>query len=147
MKSLLFFRRSALLALFFAASLTACKKSNSDPAPAPDLASRVAGQYTLSEIVTGGTTYKASDTNLKGGINVTRQTSTTISMQLDFRLKSTDETYADGSADNVTVSETGGGNIELLNAKGIVIAKVNNNKISVVGDGPDGKEMTLISSK
>lgn len=143
MKALLFFRRSALLALFFAVFMTACKKS--DSAPAPDLAARVAGQYNYSELTTGGKTYPANQTNLKGGINVTRQSATTISITLNLQLK-TGETYIDDEASNVTVVETSGGIVE-FRYDGDVIAKANGNKISIEGTGPDGKDMTITASK
>ena len=146
MKSLLFFRRSALLALLFAVSLSACKKSTSDPAPAPDLAARVAGQYNFSELTTGGKTYPASQTNLKGGFTVTRETATTVSMAINLQLKSTGETYAEDSADNVTVAEVSGGTIEFRSG-GTVIARTNGNKISIEGEGPDGASLTISATK
>ena len=136
--------RAVLLALFVAASLSACKKSNSDPAP--DLAARVAGQYTFSELATGGKTYPASQTNLKGSINVTRQTPTTVSMSVSLNLKSTNETYAEDSVDNVTVSETSSGNVEFRSGS-TVIARATGNKISIEGAGDDGVDLTIYATK
>ncbi|WP_420147364.1 hypothetical protein [Spirosoma sp.] len=144
MKSLLFFRRPALLAILFVASLSACKKQ--DSVLTPDLGARVAGQYNFSEASSGGKTYPASQTNLKGGIVVTRESATTVSIELSFQLKSTGETYAEDAADNVTVTETSGGNIE-YRYDGTVIARGNGNKISVEGEGPDGAPITLTSTK
>lgn len=146
MKSTLFFRRSALLALLFVASLTACKKSNSDPAPAPDLSSRVAGQYNFSELSAGGKTLPASQTNLKGSISVIRQTATTVSMQVNISLKSTGEAYLEDSADNITVTETSGGNVE-YSLDGDVIARSNGNKLSIDGETPSGDEFTISATK
>ncbi|UFH51839.1 hypothetical protein [Spirosoma sp. KNUC1025] len=144
MKSLLFFRRATLLALLVAVSLSACKKSNSDPAP--DMGARVAGQYNYSELTTGGKTYPASQTNLKGGILVTRESATTVSIELNFQIKSTGETYAEDSASNVTVVETSGGNVEYRYG-GNVIAKGSGNKISIEGEGPDGEPLTISATK
>jgi lipopolysaccharide export system protein LptA len=146
MKSVLFFRRSALLALLFAVSLTACKKSNSDPAPAPDIADRVAGQYNFSELSAGGQTIPASKTNLKGGIVITRQTATTVSIQVALSLKSTGEAYLEDSVDDVTVTEASGGTVE-YSLDGDVIARSNGNKISIDGEDADGEEFTISATK
>lgn len=143
MKALLFFRRSALLAFLFAVSLTACKKS--EMAPAPDLASRVSGQYTYSELTSGGKTYPANQTNLAGGIKITRQTATTVSMAVTFTLK-TGETYAEDSVDNVTVTETSSSTVEFRSGS-YVIARATGNKISIDGDGPDGEAVTISATK
>lgn len=144
MNSFFSFRCSALLVFLFAASLTACKKDNADPAP--DLASRVAGTYTFSELATGGKTYQAKDTNLKGSISVNRQTATTVSIAVNIRLKSTDETFLDDSADDVTVVDMGSGAVEYrLNST--VIAKGSTNKLSISGEDEDGVALTLTATK
>lgn len=146
MKTLLSsFRLSALAVLFLVAALTGCKKgSNADPVP--DLASRVAGQYTFSELTAAGKTYPASQTNLKGTIIVTRQTATTVSVKASINLKSTNEVYADDLVDDVTVTETGGNNVE-FQADGTVIARGTGSKISIEGEGADGVSFTLTATK
>ncbi len=145
MKTLVSFRLPVLLLLLVIASLTGCKKGDNTE-PAPDVAARVSGQYSFSELATGGKTYPASQTNLKGTITVTRQTATTVSMQLNIRLKSTNEAYADESAEGVTVSETGSGNVE-YQLDGTVIARGSGNKISIEGEGDDGVAFTLTATK
>ncbi len=145
MKNLFSFRFSALMVLLVAASLTACKKG-SDSAPAPDLAARVAGTYTYSEIATGGKTYPASDTNLKGTISLSRQTATTVAIQLAIVNKSTNEAFADESAEDVTVAEASNGNVE-LRYNGNVIAKINGSKISIEGEDESGTNFTLTATK
>lgn len=145
MKTFVSFRLPVLLMLLVIASLTGCKKGDNTE-PAPDVAARVSGQYAFSELAAGGKTYPASQTNLKGTITVTRQTATTVSMQLNIRLKSTNEAYADESAEGVTVSETGSGNIE-YQLDGTVIAKGSGNKISIEGEGDDGVAFTLTATK
>lgn len=137
--------RTALLALLVVASLSACKKSDSETA-APDLASRVAGQYNFSELSASGKTYPASETNLKGSITVTRQTATTVSMKVNLALKSTNETYADDSVENVTVVETSGGNVE-FRYNNNVIARANGSKLSIDGEGADGVDLTISANK
>ncbi len=145
MKTLFFFRMPALVVLLLVAALTGCKKgSNTDPAP--DLAGRVAGQYTFSELTAAGKTYPASQTNLKGTITVARQTANTVSVKASINLKSTNEVYADDLVDDVTVTETGGGNIE-FQFDGTVIARGTGSKISIEGEGADGVSFTLTASK
>ena len=144
MKTLVSFR-AALVALLLVASLAACKKSDSETV-APDLAGRVAGQYNFSELSTGGKTYPASETNLKGSITVTRQTATTVAMKVNLALKSTNESYADDSAENVTVTEKSAGNVE-FSYNGNVIARANGNKISIDGSGTDGVDLTISATK
>ena len=145
MKTIISFRLPVLLMLLVIASLTGCKKSDNNT-PAPDLAARVAGQYSFSELAAGGKTYPASQTNLKGTITVTRQTATTVAMQLNIRLKSTNEAYADESVENVTVSEKSNGNVE-YQLDGTVIARGSGSKISIEGEGDDGVAFTLTATK
>lgn len=145
MKTRLTFRFSAFLVLLFMASLTSCKKGT-EVAPAPDLASRVAGTYTYAELTTGGKTYPAGDTNLKGTITLGRQTASTVSIQLAIINKSTNETFADDAAEGVSVTEAGNGNVE-LRYQGNVIAKVNGNKISIEGEDETGTSFTLTATK
>lgn len=145
MKTQVTFRFSALLMLLFIASLTSCKKG-ADVAPAPDLAARVAGTYTYSEIMTGGKTYPASDTNLKGTITLARETATSVSIQLAILNKSTNEVFADDSATGVSVSEASNGNVE-LKYQGNVIAKISGSKISIEGSDDAGTDFTLTATK
>ncbi|GAB2540246.1 hypothetical protein [Spirosoma aerophilum] len=145
MKTISYFRFSAWLVLLVSVSLASCKKGdNSDPAP--DLAARVAGTYTYSEIVAGGKTYPASETNLKGTITLSRQTATTVAIQLAIVNKSTNEAFADDSADDVTVAEVNNGNIE-LRYNGNVIAKIKGSKISIDGEDDAGTSFTLMATK
>ncbi|GAB4014271.1 hypothetical protein GCM10028808_36240 [Spirosoma migulaei] len=145
MKTRLTFRFPAFLVVLFIASLTSCKKGN-EVAPAPDLAARVAGTYTYSELTTGGKTYPASDTNLKGTITLGRQTATTVSIQLAIINKTTNETFADDAAEGVSVTEASNGNVE-LRYQGNVIAKVNGSKVSIEGEDEAGTSFTLTATK
>jgi len=144
MKTYFSFYRPLMLAILFVASLSACKKNNTDPAP--DLASRVAGTYSYSELVAGGQTYPASKTDLKGTMNVTRQSATTVSIIVDFRIKSTNEVFLQDSADDVTVVDAGSGNIE-YRLNGNVIAKGTTSKLSITGEDNSGAELTISATK
>lgn len=138
------FRRSALLVLLVAASLSACKKEKDTPAP--DLASQVSGTYNFSELTTGGKKYPASETNLKGTMKVSRQTATTVSIDVAINLKSTGEAFIEDSADDVTVVDAGNGSVE-YRLNGNVIAKGSNNKLSISGEDSDGVELTVSATK
>ncbi|SOD81584.1 hypothetical protein [Spirosoma fluviale] len=139
------FRFSALLILLVATLVTACKKGD-NVVPSPDLGAQVAGTYTYSELKTGGKTYPASDTNLKGTIKLTRQTATTVAIQLAIVHKATNETFADDAAEDVEVVESGIGNIE-LHYNGDTIAKIKGTKISIEGEDDAGTLFTLFATK
>ena len=143
MSTRLSFRIFTILAILFVASLSACKKTDTDLNP--DLGARVAGTYTFSELATGGKTYPASETNLKGTITVTRQSATTVSIKMNLLLKSTNEVYADDAASNVSGVETGG-TVE-LQYNNNVIAKINGNKLSVEGEDGTGEVFTISATK
>jgi hypothetical protein len=96
-------------------------------------------------LTSDGKTYPASQTNLKGTIKVTRQTATTVSMDVNLLLK-TGETYAEDSVDDVTVMEKSGGTVEFRSGS-YVIARATGTKISIDGDGPDGNTVTISATK
>lgn len=137
--------RSLLLALLVAFSFTACKKGN-DPAPAADLATRVAGQYTYSELAYGGKTLPADQTNLKGTITITRQTASTISMDLNIRQKSTNDEFMVLSADGMDVSESGSGDVS-FRYEGEQVAVLKGNKLTVNGEDDDNVKFSLSATK
>ncbi|MCX6216096.1 hypothetical protein [Spirosoma sp.] len=145
MNNIIDIRFSALLILLVAALVTACKKDDNN-APTPDLGTQVAGMYTYSELKTEGKTYPASDTNLKGTITLTRQTPTTVAIQLAIVHKATNETFADDAAKDVDVVESASGTIE-LHYNGDTIAKINGSKISIEGEDDAGTVFTLSATK
>ncbi|RYF74019.1 MAG: hypothetical protein EOO39_09335 [Cytophagaceae bacterium] len=108
MKTVATFSRMVLAFTLSILMFTACKKDNeSTPTPTADLATRVAGQYTYSELSYGGSTLPANQTDMKGTIKVTRKTAATVTMALDFRIKSTNEEFLVLTADDVQVTEAG----------------------------------------
>ncbi|MFD2572057.1 hypothetical protein ACFSUS_15540 [Spirosoma soli] len=143
MKSFFPLYRSLLMALFVAASLTACKKDNE---PAPDVATRVAGTYTFSELTYGGRTVPASQTNLKGNVTVTRQTASTISMALDITSKSDDEPFLVGSVDDIAVTDAGNGDVE-FKADSDKIARASGNKLIINGTDDNDVDFTITATK
>lgn len=137
--------RFVWLALLLSTTLfSACKKA-ADPAPA-DLATRVAGQYTFSELSYNGKTLPASQTNLKGSVTLTRSTPTTVAMALDIRLKSTGDEFMVISADNVEVSEASGGEVS-FRYEGERIATLSGSKLTINGEDDDNVPFKLSATK
>lgn len=145
MKTPLLSFRSLLLALLVALSFTACKKGN-DPAPAADVATRVAGQYTYSELSYGGKTLPADQTNLKGSISITRQTASTVSMNLNIRQKSTNDEFMVLSVDGMDVSESGNGDVS-FRYEGEQVAVLKGNKLTINGEDDDNVRFSLSATK
>lgn len=110
MKPVFRFRFIGLALLLSATLFTACKKQNVDPQPA-DAATQASGKYTYAELSYNGKTRPASQTNLKGTINVTRQTGSTVGMDLNIRQKSSNEEFMVFSAEDIDVSDAGSGNL------------------------------------
>jgi uncharacterized glyoxalase superfamily protein PhnB len=144
MKSLIRFRIAWLALLLSAALFTACKKGT-DPAPA-DLATRAAGQYTYSELTYDGKTLPASETNLKGNINVTRTTGTTVALALDIRLKSTNEEFMVVTADGVEVAEAGSGDIS-FRYEGEQVATLKGSKLTINGEDESNVPFRISATK
>ena len=144
MKPVYRFRHVWLALLLSAGLFTACKKE-ADPAPA-DLATRVAGQYTFSELAYDGKTLPASQTNLKGKVDVTRQTATTVAMALDIRLKSTNDEFMVLTADGVDVVDAGSAGIS-FRYHGEQVATLNNNKLTINGEDDNNVPFRLSATK
>lgn len=137
--------RYAWLAILLSASLfTACKKEV-EPAPA-DLATRVSGQYTFSELSYDGKILPASQTNLKGKIDVTRQTGTTVTMALDIRLKSTNEEFMVLTADGVDVVDAGSAGVS-FRYQGEQVATLSNSKLTINGEDEKNVPFRLSATK
>lgn len=139
------FRRSALLALLVAASLSACKKEN-DPAPAADLADRLSGQYTLAQVTVNGKSYSASEAGLKGGGSVTRQSASTVSMMLNINDSSTGEGFLNGSVDDITLTDAGNGEVD-LSKDGDKIGRGNQHKLTLNGKDDKNVPFTFTMTK
>jgi hypothetical protein len=138
--------RFVWLALLLSATLfSACKKSGVDPQPA-DLATRVAGQYTFSELSYNGKTLPASQTNLKGSVTITRSTASTVEMALDIRMKSTGEEFMVVTADDIEVSEASGGDVS-FRYEGERIASLSGSKLTINGEDEDNVPFKLTATK
>ncbi|QJW90314.1 hypothetical protein HNV11_13480 [Spirosoma taeanense] len=145
MNPLTLFRRSALLLLLAAVSLTACKKEN-DPAPAADLATRVAGHYNLAQLSVSGKTYAVGETQLTGSSTIARETATTVSIQVDIIQRSSNESFLSGTIDDITVSETGNGDVD-FRKDGEQIAYTKKGKLMIETSDAKDVPFTLILAK
>ncbi|MBO0952596.1 hypothetical protein [Fibrella forsythiae] len=133
MKTVPTFSRMMLAFMLGILMFTSCKKDNdTTPSPMADLATRIAGQYTYSELSYGGKTRPADQTDMKGSIVVTRKTATTVNMVLDFRIKSSGEEFLVLSADDVQVTETGGEVSFMYQGSKVGILKAN--KLTINGE-------------
>jgi|GEM_PF-3165070 len=138
--------RAGLLTLLVAATLTACKQ-NSDPQPeSSDLAARVTGQYTYASLTTGGKTYPADETSLKGGVTVTRQSENSVTMQFNIRSTATNQPFLDGSATGITLREAGNGEVDLVH-EGETVARGGKNKLVINGVDDNNDEFTITLKK
>ena len=145
MKSVVRFRFVWLALLLSATLFTACKKEK-DPAPAADLATRVAGKYTYSELSYNGKILPASQTNLKGDVTVTRQTATTVSLALNILTKSANEEFMVLSADGVDVSEATGGEVS-FRYQGQQVGTLSGNKLTINGEDESNVPFHLSATK
>jgi hypothetical protein len=97
-----------MLALsLFAISMSGCKESNVEPEPA-DLAAKIAGTYTFSEMEWKDRTISASESNLKGTIVITKKGDALIEAKFDLRLKADDIEFMVYEIPNIRVSESSG---------------------------------------
>ncbi|KAA9340355.1 hypothetical protein [Larkinella humicola] len=133
------------LVLFVAYSFTACKK-DADPAPAPDLATQTAGLYTYSELAYSTKTVSADHTNLKGTITVTRQTETTVSLDVKIQVKSDGSDFMVVSVDNVELMETSSGAIA-LHYEGEHVGMVKGNTVKIEGVDDEQVKFTITATK
>jgi hypothetical protein len=126
-------------------SLSACKK-DPDQVMSGDLGTRAAGNYTLTEISGGGKTIPAAQADLKGTINVTRQTATSVNLNFDIREKSTNDEVLVGSADGLEVSSAGGTAIS-FRGQNAEVATLNNNRLSIKIEDDNGVDVTFVAVK
>ncbi len=138
--------RIALFLLLIVASLSACKKTNDVVAPAPDAASSVAGKYTFSELSYNGKTVSAADADLKGTINLTRQSATTVDMAVDLRAKSDNTEFIVDTVEGVEVADLGSGNTS-LRYNGNQVAQIKSNKLTISGKDEDGVAFSITAAK
>lgn len=139
--------RFVWLALLLSTTLfTACKKQNVDPVTPADAATQAAGKYTYSELSYNGKTLPADQTNLKGTINVTRQTGSTVTMALDIRQKSTNDEFMVFSADGIDVSDAGNGSLS-FRYEGEQIGTLKGKKLVINGEDDSNVRFTIGATK
>ncbi len=138
-------RRLALFLLLAITSLSACKKET-DATPTGDLGTRAAGQYTLTEISAGGKTLPAAQADLKGSINVTRQTATSVNLDFNIREKSTNDEVLVGTADGLEVSSAGGNAIS-FRGDNAEVATLSGNRLSIKVEDDNGVDVTFVATK
>ena len=145
MKSVLRFRFVGLALLLSTTLFTACKKQNVDPQPA-DAATQAAGKYTYSELSYNGKTLPSDQTNLKGTITVTRQTGSTVTMDLNIRQKSSNDEFMVFSADDIDVTDAGNGNLS-FRYDGEQIGTLEGNKLVINGEDDSNVRFTIGATK
>ncbi len=129
-----------LLIAFLAAS---CSKKKNDPEP--DLATKVSGTYTYSELSYGGNTLPADQTNLKGTIVLSVLSPDKVKVKLDIRLKSNNEEFLVVEASDVTLINSASSVDLIYNSERI--AGVTGNKITINGVDEDGTSFTIAGVK
>ncbi len=145
MKPVVRFRFLWLALLLSTTLFTACKKNNVDPQPA-DAATQAAGKYTYSELSFNGKILPADQTNLKGTITVTRQTGSTVMMDLNIRQKSGNEEFMVISVEDVDVSDAGSGNLS-FRYDGEQIGTLAGNKLTINGEDDNNDRFSISATK
>ena len=143
MKALHYSLKSILgICLMFTVLLSSCEK---DKEATPDLATQIAGNYSLTEVVLQGQSIPASQTNIKGTIKITRATETTIDADFNIRQKDNNEEFIVGQVKGIMVS-SGSSSIDLF-YEGEKVATVKGNKISINSVDENDEEFTLVATK
>ena len=140
--------RVALFLMLIVASLSACKKNNDavTPVPPADAATTVAGEYTFSELSYNGKVVSAADADLKGAINLTRKSATTVDMAVDLRAKSDNTEFIVETVTGVEVADLGSGTTA-LRYNGNQVAQIKSNKLTISGKDEDGVAFSITAAK
>ncbi len=146
MNSVFRFRVVWLALLLSTILFSACKKNNVEPVAPADAATQAAGKYTYSELSYDGKTLPANQTNLKGTIDVTRQTGSTVTMTLDIRQKSGNDEFMVFTANDINVSEEGNGNLS-FRFDGEQIGALKGNKLTINGEDDNNVRFTISATK
>ncbi|MBO0935847.1 hypothetical protein J2I47_04740 [Fibrella sp. HMF5335] len=145
MKTSIITRRLAI-GLLAMSLFSACKKdADVTPTPTGDLGTRAAGQYTLTEVATGGKTYPAAQADLKGTISITRATETTANIDFNIRSKSDNGEVLVGNVNGLQLSASG--SAIAFKGDNAQVATLNGNKLSVEISDNSGVAATFIATK
>jgi hypothetical protein len=136
------FVRTTLMAVMVISVMTGCKK---EIEPSPELSARVTGSYTISKIETGGKTYSAAQTNLKGGVSVTRESDSSVGMDLNITTKDNGD-FLQGSVDGISLTDAGNGEVNLVK-DGDSFGKGGNGKVSIKVSDTNDQEMVITLTK
>ncbi|WP_143092579.1 hypothetical protein [Arsenicibacter rosenii] len=136
------FARTAVMAVLCIAALTGCKKETE---PSPELSARVTGSYTISTIETGGKTYQAGQTNLKGGLTVVRESETSVGIDLNITTKDNGD-FLQGNVSDVSLTDAGNGEVNLVKS-GDNFGKGGNGRISVKVSDSNDQDMIITLKK
>jgi hypothetical protein len=132
-------RRAGLLVLLVAATLTACKKA---PEADPDLANRLAGSYTLSQVTVNGQSVPAADAQLRGGVTVTRETATAVTLEFNVTYRVDNSEVLVGEIGDVALTDTGGGNVE-LRAQGERVGRGSRSELVIEAEDDNGEAFSM----
>lgn len=139
---------SKLILVFFALAVTfsSCKKDREvEPAPVPDLATRVSGNYIFSELAFDGRVIPADQSNLKGDIKITRKSETEVNAVLDIRLKSDNEEFMAYDVSGISLKEESG-SVDLI-YEGEKVAEIKGKKIIINGTDDVGVDFVLTATR
>ncbi|MCE7064996.1 hypothetical protein [Dyadobacter sp. CY326] len=142
MKNLFNLKHLAAL-LLLCITITSCEKDKDEPAP--DLATKVSGTYTFSELEFDGQTVPADKSDLKGNIKITRKTETTVDAELDIRSKSTGDDFMVYDVNDIKLSEDGS-TIDLV-YDGERVAQIKGKKIIINATDDVGTDFTLTATR
>lgn len=132
-----------ITAMFLITFLVASCSKKKDPEP--DLATRVSGTYTYSELTFGGNTLSADQTNLKGTIVVSALSADRVKVKLDIRLKSNNEEFMVVEASDVMLIDSASSVDLIYNSERI--AGITGNKITINGVDETGASFTIAGVK
>lgn len=144
MKNLSVIKNFAVL-LLLCISIISCKENKDEqPAPAPDLGTKVQGTYVFYELEVDGKVVPADESNLKGDIRITRKTETTVDAKIDIRTKDGEEFMVYDVSD-IKLNEFGN-TVELI-YEGETVAKVSGKRLIVSATDDSGTDFTLTAMR
>lgn len=120
--------------------LSGCKRHEND-SPEPDIATRISGKYTYSELEVKGKVTPADQTNLKGMVQIARSKESAVNATIDIRQRSTNEAFMVYDLKDVMVSETASG-IDLF-YESERVAQVKGNKLIINGIDEGDESFTI----
>ncbi|KAA0992603.1 hypothetical protein [Dyadobacter aurulentus] len=145
MKNLSVIKNLAVL-LLLCISISSCKENKEEqPAPAPDLATKVQGIYTFYELEFDGKVVPADESNLKGDIRITKKTDTTVDAKLDIRTKNNNEEFMVYDVTDIKLKEFGN-TVELV-YEGETVAKISGKRLIVNGTDETGTDFTITATR